>query len=148
VGVETFEVPAPSLVAVGVGGAIAIAMIGLAAVFLVVLVKLRKVRFEVTDHTLAIIAPIYGRTIDKSKLRLEESRVVKLANEPALKLRRRTNGLALPGVRLGWFRLASDERALVFIARGEVVLYVPTSEGFPVLLETADAAGLLEALRT
>ena len=73
--------------------------------------------------------------------------MVNLAAEPALQLRRRTNGLALPGVRLGWFRLASDERALVFIARGETVLYVPTSDGFPVLLETPDAAGLLAALR-
>ncbi len=144
---ESFAVPAPSMTPLLVGGLIVLVMVALAAVFLVMLVRLNKVRFEVTDHALTIVAPGYGQTIAKTKLKLDEARVVTMSEDPQLALRGKRNGIGLPGAKLGWYRIASADKALVFIAKGERVLYVPTTDGYPIVLETPDAAALLEALK-
>ena len=144
---ETFNIAAPSLTPVLVGGAIAVVLTGAAIAFLLVLVRINAIRFEVTDGALAIIAPLYGRSIPRAKLELGGMRVVKLSDDPSLALERRRNGLALPGVKLGWYRIASAARALVFIARGDKVLYLPTTDGFSLILETPDAESLLETLK-
>src|SRR5262245_17555210 len=99
-----------------------------------ILVKIRNVRFVVTEHALEIIAPLYGRTIARSKLKLDEARVVTLSEDPRLRLGRRRNGIGLPGVKLGWYKIESADKALVFVARGGTGLYVPTTEGYPLVL--------------
>jgi hypothetical protein len=147
--VDTFEISTPSLVPLLIAGAIALTMIAGASWFLMILVRARNVRFVVTDHALEVKAPLYGRTIPKAKLKLDEARIVKLSEAPELRPVSRRNALGLPGVRLGWFRLAGVDKALVFIARGgEPVLHVPTTEGYPLVLETREAEELLAALRS
>lgn len=145
---DTFEIATPSLTPLVLAGVIALTMISGAGWFLMILVRIRNVRFAVTDHALEIRAPLYGRTIPKARLKLDEARIVKLSEDPGLRLVRRRNALGLPGVRLGWFKLESADKALVFLARGEApVLVVPTAEGYPLVLETAEAETLLAALR-
>lgn len=144
---ETFDIAAPSLTPLLVGGAIIAALVTGAAAFSFLLARINRIRFEVTDHALVIHAPFYGRIIARAKLELGGARVVALSDDPSLALRRRRNGLALPGVKLGWYRIASARRALVFLARGDQVLYLPTADGFPLLLETPDPEALLETLR-
>ncbi len=145
---DTFEIATPSLTPLAIAGAIALTMIAGAGWFLMILVRIRKVRFAVTEHALEIKAPLYGRMIPKARLKLEEARVVKLSDAPELRLVSRRNALGLPGVRLGWFKTAGADKALVFIARGEhAVLHVPTTEGYPLVLETPEAEELLAALR-
>lgn len=144
---EAFDIVTPSITPLLVGGLIVLAMVGGATWFLVTLLRLRKVRFEVTDHALTIIAPGYGRTIAKTKLKLDEARVVKLSEDPKLQLKGKRRGLGLPGAKLGFYRLASVDKALVFIAKGDTSLYIPTTEDFALLLETPEAAALLEALK-
>ena len=47
---------------------------------------------------------------------------------------RRTLGTGLPGYASGWFRLHNGEKALVYLSRRDQVVYVPTSEGYSLLL--------------
>jgi hypothetical protein len=56
-------------------------------------------------------------------------------------------GTGLPGYRAGWFRLNNGERSLVYVTDWARVVYVPTSEGYSVLLSTPDPSALAEALR-
>lgn len=145
---ESFDITAPSLTPLIVGGLIALAMVGGAAWFLVTLLRLGRIRFVVSEHALEIVSPAYGRTIAKAKLKLDEARVVKQAEDPQLELRGKKRGLGLPGCKLGFYRIASADQALVFLGQGDTVLYVPTTEGYPLILETPEAQALLDALKS
>ena len=63
-----------------------------------------------------------------------------------LKPARRTNGIGLPGYSEGWFKLANGERALLFVSDKVNVVYIPTREGYSVLLSTANHEEFLESL--
>ncbi len=61
-------------------------------------------------------------------------------------MRTRTNGAGLPGYQAGWFRLQSGEKALVFVTDLERVVYVPTNEGYSLLLSVEEPDEFLDAL--
>ena len=50
----------------------------------------------------------------------------------------------MPGLRAGWFRLRNNERALVYLTNPFHVTYLPTKEGYVLLISTT---ALLDALR-
>jgi hypothetical protein len=77
---------------------------------------------------------------------VEEARRVDLRGVSEYRLRIRTNGVGLPGYRAGWFRLRSGEKALVFVTDLEQLVYVPTREGYSVLLSVVAPEEFLEAL--
>jgi len=108
----------------------------------------RPVRVEVTPDALTIRGSIYGRSVPRSALNLEQARVVDLDQEPALKPALRTNGVGLPSYRVGWFRLRDRERALCFLTRTDRVLYLPTTQNFALLVSAEDPSALLHALGT
>jgi hypothetical protein len=119
-------------------------VVGLA---LAVLFWPRALSLEVTHEAVTVRGSIYGRTVPRSQLRLDEARIVDLATEPALRPRIRTNGAGLPNYKVGWFRLSDRERALCFLTTTDSVLYLPTTENYALLISTADAAGLLRSLK-
>ncbi len=89
----------------------------------------------VIDETqLTLKAPFYGRSIALDRIRFEEARVVNVDAGTEIRPTRRTNGLGLPGLGLGWFRLANGEKALVALSSRDRVVYVPTDEGYSLLL--------------
>jgi len=49
----------------------------------------------------------------------------------------RTNGLALPGIKVGWFKLKNGEKALLFVTDMSHVVYIPSRKGYSVLLSVA-----------
>jgi hypothetical protein len=110
-------------------------------------VAAKRVDFVVGDGILAIRGGPYGRTIALSDLDLERARVVDLAAEPDLRVRWKTNGAALPGLAMGWFRLKDKSKSLLFVTDRKRVLFVPTRLGWSLQLSTAEPERLLASLR-
>ena len=53
----------------------------------------------------------------------------------------------MPGYRSGWFRLRDGEKALLYVTDPTRVVYVPTTEGYSVLLSVAEPDVFLSSLR-
>ena len=85
------------------------------------------------DTELRFKAPLYGRSIELSAIRFEEARVVNLDTGSDVRPTMRTNGIGLPGLGVGWFKLANGDRALAAISSRDRVVYLPTDEGYSLL---------------
>jgi len=101
---------------------------------------------SIDGDRLRIEAPLYGRSLPIVALELDRARIERLDKQSEIRPRIRTNGIGLPGYGVGWFRLKNREKALaVIVGRGEV-LYLPTSEGYAILLSAREPRRLLDAL--
>ena len=96
-----------------------------------------------SDSELTIRAGFYSRTVKRSSLRTQSGMVGSLFDQRSIAPRWRTNGIRVPGFQAGWFRLVNSEKALVLLTNPHVVTYLPTTEGFSLLISTPD---LLRAL--
>jgi hypothetical protein len=130
-----FALPLLSLVIAGIG------------VVVYSLSASRTARFEVSNAGLRLRGDFYGRLIPARSLRLDAARAVDLRKEPTLEPVLRTVGTAIGGYRAGWFRLRDGERALLYVTDPTHVAYVPTTEGYSVMLSVADPAAFLASLR-
>jgi hypothetical protein len=107
----------------------------------------RTARFEVSADGLRLRGDLYGRLIPAKSLRLDAARAIDLSTEPTFAPSFRTVGTALSGYRAGWFRLRDGEKALLYVTDPTHVAYVPTTEGYAVLLSVADPDALIASLR-
>lgn len=103
-------------------------------------------RVEVDASRVRLVGDLWGRSIPLASLDASRARVVDLEQTPELRPRVRTLGTGLPGYGAGWFRLASGEKALVYLTRGSRVVYVPTREGYSLLLSVASPESFLERI--
>jgi Bacterial PH domain len=111
----------------------------------------RTARFEVSPDGLRLRGDFYGRLIPARSLRLDQARVIDLRNEPELKPVLRTLGTSISGYRAGWFRLRDGERALLYVTDPARVVYLPTADGYSVMLSGRGSGGVhreLAATRT
>jgi len=106
----------------------------------------RPLSVAVGHDVLEIRGSLYGRRIPRSDLLLERARLVDLDRSPGVGLAQRTNGSGLPGYSVGWFRLDNSEKALVFVTDRRRVAYLPTRQGYSVLMSVLDPDGLFRAL--
>ena len=102
---------------------------------------------RVGDGKLELRVPVYGRTMPIASLDLEQAQVVALDATPELRPRWRTNGIGLPGYQVGWYRLRNGSKALLAVTSRERVLYVPTREGYALLVSVERPDDVLRALR-
>jgi hypothetical protein len=136
----------PAAWAVGIGGAVLLGGIGL--LVLRMAIGLKRMWLEVLPDAVLIHAPFYGRRLPKSILKLDQAKV--LTREADFHERRlgRSNGVGLPGYRVGWFRNGqSGEKALLFVTDLQKVVNVPTTEGYSLYLSADNPAELLAALK-
>lgn len=106
----------------------------------------RTARFVVRPDGLSLEGDIWGRRIPLAALRVTEARVVDAEQEPAFAPLERQMGTELSGYRAGWFRLRNAERALVYVTDRRRLAYIPTTQGYSLLLSVADPAALLDSL--
>lgn len=108
----------------------------------------RHTQFVVSSDALRIRGDLFGRTIRRSHLRVPEARLMSLdadaAHQPVL----RTCGTGAPGYLAGWFRLRNREKALLFVTERTRVVYLPTTQGYSLLLSVAEPEAFLEMLRS
>ena len=141
---QVFDVPAGG----GTGWLVFVLLMPLALVVVLAAVFWpRQLHVEVTPDAVTIRGSVYGRSVPRSELNLDQARVVDLEREPGLKPRLRTNGVGLPNYRVGWFRLRDRERALCFLTRTDRVVYLPTLQNYALLVSAENPDALLNALR-
>ena len=107
----------------------------------------RHSRAEVSPAGLRLVGDLWGRTIPLDRLALDEARVVDLGGEPDLVPRRRTMGTAVGGYSAGWFRLRGGEKALLYLTDRRRVAYIPTHDGYSLLISQSEPQLFLDALR-
>lgn len=107
----------------------------------------RHVKFEVSPEGLAIRGDLYGRRLPAAALLTAEAQVVDLTASPSHRPVLRTNGAGFPGYGSGWFQLANGEKALIFVTDKQRVVYLPTRQGYVILLSVAEPEKFLQALR-
>jgi hypothetical protein len=109
-----------------------------------ILFALNRRALLLTDKELIVRAGFYGRALPRSSLQIDAALEVSLVERRDLGPLWRTNGISLPGFKAGWFRLRNREKALVLLTDPFRVTYLPTSEGYALLISTN---ALLAALR-
>jgi hypothetical protein len=108
----------------------------------------RNTRLEISYDEVRVSGNMfYSRSIPRPAIRSEGVRAVDLEREPALRPRWRTNGVAIPGYQSGWFKLRNGERALLFVRDKRRVVYVPTSEGYSLLVSVDEPERVAAQLR-
>lgn len=93
-----------------------------------------------------VATTFYRRSLAFAELRLDEARVVDLAERTEFKPMLKTNGTGLPGLKSGWFRLRNRGKTLVATAGGQRVLWLPTRKGYDLLLQPRSPQALLDEL--
>jgi hypothetical protein len=124
-------------------------ILGLSAIgaLLYSLSSAQTARFEVSNQGLRLRGDFYGRFIPASALQLDGARAINLRAEPTLAPVIRTLGTAIGGYRAGWFRLRDGEKALLYVTDPTRVAYVPTTDGYAVMVSVADPSAFLATLR-
>jgi hypothetical protein len=107
----------------------------------------RHVKFEVSPEGLAIRGDIYGRRLPAASLLGKEAKAVDLTEDQNYRPVWRTNGAGLPGYGSGWFQLGNGDKALIFVTDKRRVVYLPTREGYALLLSVPEPEKFLQALR-
>jgi hypothetical protein len=107
----------------------------------------RHVKFEVSNDGITIRGDMFGRFVPKDKMKLNAARAVDLAVDEKLKPKWRMGGTGYPGYKSGWYRLADESKALVFITDPHHVVYIPTVDGSSLMMSVADPQQLLAALK-
>jgi hypothetical protein len=126
---------------------IEILLLTLAALFVYFGYSASHVRFEVSPDGLQISGALYGRFVPARSLVPAQAREIDLQSDPDLRIALKTNGVNLPGYTAGWFRLRNSEKALVFVTDRSRVVYVPTVEGYSLVLSPQDPQAFIARLR-
>jgi hypothetical protein len=142
---EVFYIVPASSRALGFLVGLGILLLAVVALFGCFAYASRAARFEISDQGLRIRSAVYGRTIPAQALVPEEARIVDLRHE--LQPTFRTNGIGLPGYAAGWFRVRGEGRALLFVTDRSRVVYLPTRDGYPVLLSVQEPENFLQAVQ-
>ena len=74
------------------------------------------------------------------------ARRVDFAQAPELLPGRKTMGTSFSGYQAGWFRLRNGDRALLYLTDRQKAVYVPTTEGYGVLLSPSEPEKFLSVL--
>ena len=138
-------VPAPLKVLWFFGG-VSVLLVAVLLIVGVAAMSGRFSRFEVSSEGLRLRGDLYGRLIPLEALRVDESHILRLEKTSQFWPRRKTMGTNLPGYLSGWFRLRSGEKALLYVTDRRQVVYLPTTEGYSVMLSVAEPQRLLDAL--
>jgi len=131
----------------GIMAVTVVALLGLTVMMGWSLHAARHARFEISPEGLRIRADIYGRMIPGPSLVKEAAQRIKLDRSSDFRPRWRTNGLGLPGYQAGWFKLANGEKALLFLSDRSRAVYIPTREGYALILSPDDPDQFLAALK-
>ncbi|ACK65987.1 conserved hypothetical protein [Rippkaea orientalis PCC 8801] len=128
-------------------GVFALFMLVLLCFSLFIVYSSQQVQFEIDPQKLTIRGDLYGRTIPLTSLVLDEAKLVNLNNPSPYQPAWRTNGIGLPGYLSGWFKLKNGEKALLFVTKFQEVVYLPTQQGYALLMSAREPSNFLETLQ-
>ena len=125
---------------------VVVLLLALLILFASIGLLMRRGSVEVSSEGIRLEVPFYGRLVPMASLDLDGARPVDLTSEQDLRLKWRTNGIGLPRYNVGWFSLRNGAKALAAVTDPHKVLYVPTREGFSILVSVDEPARVREAL--
>lgn len=96
---------------------------------------------------LRIRTAMYGRTIPLDQLDVGRATTVDLKQQSDYRPTVRTNGSGMPGFHTGWHRLSNGEKALLVVTARDRVAYIPTYDGYSLLLSVTEPDRLISRLR-
>ncbi len=135
--VHTFNIiPASSTPMIFIA-AISLILVLVIGLFVFIGYSARNTKFEVSEQGLHIKGSIYGRFIPRGTINAENIQIVNLNIQEPYQPRIKTNGTGLPGYAEGWFKLKNKEKALLFVTDRSNVVYIPTEQGYSVLLSVS-----------
>lgn len=124
------------------------------AVLLVVLLALaytayssRNSRVEIARDRISVVGDFWGREIPLNLVDVSGVRILDLNKNSEYYPKRRTFGTGVPGYASGWFRLRNGDKALVYLTKRRDVVYVPTSDGYSLLLSVEEPKKFVETLQ-
>jgi len=138
--------PAPPLTLVTLGF-IAVLLVALMLVFVWSAWGASRSSIEITNDSVTVRIPMYGRVVPIANVNAERARVLSIEESEDVKSASRTNGIGLPGYAAGWFKLPNGTRALLSVTQGRV-LFIPTTEGYSLWLSVVDPDAALRQLRS
>lgn len=118
------------------------------AIWLVIDRLLQRHELSIDDDGLDIRTTLYHRHMAWADLDLAAARVIDIDQHPETKPLWKTNGVAVPGFRSGWFRSRRFRKLFVATAGGWRLLWLPTRLGYTLLLQPEHPGTLLERLRS
>lgn len=127
----------------GAGGVLSLALAAYAG--LVLLMRRHRLRMDAGGVELA--TTFYTRRLRWEQLRLDAARVVDIAERTELRPLLKTNGASMPGFHSGWFRSRSFTRLFVATVGGRRLLWVPTRQGYDLLLQPRKPAAVLARMQ-
>ena len=107
----------------------------------------KRAVFAINNDELEIRATLYSRKVPLAEIRREGIEPVDLEEDAGLKVKWRTNGIALPGYSEGWFRLKNGKKALLFVTDKKKLVLVPTVHDYIIIVSPADPAEFIRALK-
>lgn len=122
-------------------------LVAVAVILLMAWHASQTANFTVSPEGLRLRGDLYGRMIPAGELRVAEARVVPVDRTSEYRPRSRRFGTGMPGYGAGWFRLANGEKSLVYITRSDRAAYVPTTEGYSVLLTVREPERFVASLK-
>jgi len=135
---RTFDITPATSASIIFISAIGLFLILILGLFAFIGYSARNTKFEVSEQGLRIKGGIYGRFIPEENLVDEGVKIINLNRQKEYQPKLRTNGIGLPGYREGWFRLKNNEKALLFVTDYSRVVYIPTDQGYSVLLSVSN----------
>lgn len=144
---ESFAIVPATGLTVWVALILVVLLIGLTVLFGWILYSARNTVVELDSNEIHISGTLYGRRVPLDVLRVDGAKVLDLQRDADYRMKWRTNGTGLPGYRAGWFRLRNGEKALAFVTDTRNVLYLPTHDGYVLLLSVAEPDRMLDLLR-
>ena len=113
------------------------------------IVTMRRRAVELRVGALEVRAALYRMRVTATELDLDRARIVNLAERTELRPWLKTNGMAMPGFKVGHFRLRGGlGKAFCLLTQTERVLWLPQRDGTSQLLLSLERPqALLDALR-
>jgi hypothetical protein len=109
--------------------------------------SIRHITFEVSEEGLRIRGDLFGRRIPQTSLRVDDAVLLDLQQEKTHRPYLRTMGVGLPGYSSGWFRLQDRGKGLLFLTDPTRAVYLPTKDGYALLISPSDPERFLAALQ-
>jgi hypothetical protein len=122
-------------------------LVFLSAVFFLQRWRMQRQRLLADASGLDVTTGFIRRRLAWTQLRMDQARVVSLGERPEVKPVFKSRGMRLPGFRSGWFRTRTLGRQLVATAGGDRVLWLPTTQGYDLLLQPRNPQAALVRLR-
>lgn len=109
------------------------------------LIAMKRISLSVTSDRLEI-AGLYGRSIDRSALKMSDARIINIDENADYQPVWRTNGIGLPNYKGGWFRLKNGQKALLFVSDSAHVVTIPTTGDYILMLSPVQPEAFIESL--